>query len=309
VLLRTGAEAWGAPQRFERGSGLIDADAVVRLPDGGVAVAYERRSPNERPGPTAFARPARMVVRRAPVGGAFGAPETIARIPPHWTADEAVLRVNSSGGLLLSWQEGTHGGIVSDICEGSCHQRVVAAFAPPGQPFGPARIVSRLGTALPDVGSSFVAALSDAGRGLVAWQTGPADANSPQRPMAATGDQTADRPIRADRNRPRFSVVLTRRALRSAARGARLRARIRCNERCAVRVLFSSNFGDEDDEIGLSDLRVVVLERVGSRAATWRLSLGQRRVAQRLLKNPRAVLVAIAIDAAGNTAVADKPLE
>lgn len=227
------------------------------LADGGVLLTYT----NGRD----------VHVSRAAPGAPFGPPQRLAHGPPNTLASRVEIASGPDGALLVAWQERIDPGCVRDWC----FDRVVAAAAAPGGPFGPPQVVSPLGTRANDL----VAALSDDGRRLVAWQGTDADASAPEVLTMALGDATADPPMASDRRTPRLRV------LASAIRGRNLRLRVRSDERAAVRVFVG--------ETSLGRAFVVPARR----AKTAVLPLSRYQFANR-----RSVVIAVA-DAAGNARV------
>jgi hypothetical protein len=227
---------------------------VHRLADGGVVLAsFVGRE---------------LRVRHAAPGAPFGPPQLLSRLPRDSTADTAVMASSSTGALLIAWRESISGrGCVRDWC----FDRVLAASAAPGQPFGPPQLLSPLGTRT----NRIVAALADDGRRLVAWLGAPADAFAPNRLAIARGNAATDSPAVADRTPPRVRV------LDSSIRDGKLRLRLRSNEPVAVRTFV----GDT------SRGRAVVLPARRTRTFVWSLTTYQRA--------QRSVSI-VAADAAGN---------
>lgn len=260
VIYASGREA-AATVLTRAGSGWqqqrLDADSAFgltahRLADGGVVLAYT---------------PGREVrVRRAAPGGPFGPPQRVSRLPRGSAPTEVRVASSPTGAVLLAWREV----VLKDCVRDWCFDRVLAAAADPGQPLGPAQVVSPLGTRTDDI----VAALADDGRRLVAWLAAPASESAPGALWTASGDATPEAPVRTDRTPPRVRVL-------SQRRGKQLRLRLRSNEPVAVRVFV----GDT------SRGRAVVIPANRATTAVWSLSRYQR--AQRSVR-------IVAADAAGN---------
>ena len=251
VLTRTGPAAWATRQAL----GELGDATPYRLADGGVLLA----STEDR----------EVRVWRAAAGAPFGSPQRIARAPSGLIPDDVTVSSTAAGAVLLAWLE-------SDVtCErNKCFDRVLAAAAGPGAPFGPAQLVSPLGTLTDRV----VAALADDGRRMVAWQGDPNDAFAAGTLAVAFGDATADRRLPADRRRPRVRV------LSSAVRGGKLRLRLRSDEPVGVRLFVS----------GMPSGRALVLPARRAKTLVWSLSRDQRREWR------RSVWIVFS-DAAGNS--------
>ncbi len=237
-----------------------------------------------------------MWVRRAAPGGLFGAAQRAGRVPRGWASIDYAISSTATE-LLLAWQEFT------DQCGVEfCFDRVVAAVAPAGSGFGPAEVLSPVGSQLGD--DPIVPALSEQGRRLVAWLTADTDGSAPPSLWVALGDRAADvRPSR-DSRAPRVTARVSRRALRMAVRNGRLRVRFRSDEACAVHF----EFRDRPSDTEIARLRIVVLRRAGATIAEWRLRGRDRRVLRRSLERGRPILAGMAADSAGNLRGISVPL-
>ncbi len=147
---------------------------------------------------------------------------------------------------------------------------MLAAAAGPGAPFGPAQLVSPVGTRTDRV---VVPALAEDGRRMVAWHGHADSAFAPRALAVAFGDATADPPARTDRRAPRVRV------LGSTVRGGKLRLRLRSDEPAGVRLFVS----------GAVRGPAVVLPARRAMTAVWSLSRSEREFVR-----------IVAADAAGN---------
>ena len=252
VIYHTGTELIalspaGESQRLGDG----DFFSAHRLADGGVLLAYVRGRD--------------VLVRQAAAGAPFGPAQVLARIARGSHTYEFAV-ASSASATLVAWRESV-AGCVRDWC----FDRVVSAMATPGGGFGPARLVSPLGTRTNRV----VIAVTDDGRRLIAWHAAAVNADAPGALWTVSGDATADAPARADRTRPRLRV------LDALMRDGKLRLKLRADERVAVRAFV----GDT------SRGRAVVLPARRTRTLVWPLSRYQRL--------QRSAL-SVAADAAGN---------
>ena len=129
-------------------------------------------------------------------------------------ADSVAVAGTAAGALLVAWRE-----TILEWCErDTCFDRVLVAAAAPGAPFGPAQLVSPLGTRTDRV----VGAVAEDGRRIVAWHGAGDDAFAPNALAVAFGDATPDRPARSDRRAPR-----------ACARSPPASAPARCASGCA----------------------------------------------------------------------------
>lgn len=293
-LTRSFASGWSPPHVLAP-EGWASEGLLAVTPDGGALVTYEDENDVQ-------------VVRRAPPDGAFGAPVVVGQPTPGWSAYTSAVTGNAAGEVLVAWVESSgEDERFGLFCGNDCHERVMAAVAEPGRPFGAPQPVSPAGALIEE---RIVVALSETGERLVAWQareyspgTSPAGAL-----MAARGDRASDGPPTTDRRAPRAKLSVTQRQLRAASRGRRLRLGLDCDERCAARVVLLA--AGDDEQRDLSSLPARLLEPSRTRVA-WTLDRRQRRTLARLLRFQAVYVLASVVDDAGNIRIVRRrvPLE
>jgi hypothetical protein len=251
------------PVRTIASGGLRAAELAV-LPDGSVLVVLGRAT--RKTSGAWFEREVIEAARVPPTGGAVRSwqrisPRTVATGPlrlerrrTHWTP---TLAMNARGAAILAWRS---------TCT-RCDDKLFAAYRPPGGRFRPASVVNELGTEV----SSFGAALSPDGAGLMAWYEGAGPSRVALRASAAT--RLPGRADRSDARPPRVRV-------RVRKQGRRLRVRVSCSEACSA-VLWPRGKGSKD---------------------TIRLTMGahQARTGTLPLAESRAVVGVAVSDRAGN---------
>ena len=237
-------------------------------------------------------------VRRAAPGARFGAEQPLGTAPRGWLAFGATVAANAHDDLVVAWNEFTDD---AECGSAFCFNRVRAAGAVASAPFGPARVLSPLGTQ-PE--SAAVVALSEQGRRLVAWQSDPVASRAAGALWVALGDVSADRAPRVDRRAPRVHAAASRKSLRAGT----LRALIRANEPCVVRLAIYGASDDDGYRDSIEDLRIVVLRKAGVRSAVWSLSTSDRAILRGASRRHELDIEAAATDSAGNLHTVRVPL-